>query len=782
MPDQIAVPCVNPYLSILNDDPEEVVLSANGKVKKLKCNKALFEEIVASVDGQTSMEDLIAIHSSKYPQDAVKHFMNILVQAEVLTYAAETGSPSMVSCSNPPSCEADEASQSKSIVIVGTGALAVALKAQSLEGGGFHFCINETLNNIEEEQLSDGYGELVKIFIAELRSKQIALVVACPNKASLKWMTALNEACLELSIPSILAYFNGKHFVLGPTVIPWKSGCYGCLVQHRLNFMATHGSMKLSLMEMHKLYEAWPLPEGLLAQGGISWAKSLIWAEIARITSGNTCPEYIQRQIKIPLSGDCELSEVSFSTLTDCPACVGLNKGKLVLGRPEKMQPPAHAFLSLTGASTAKHVDGGLRSSSPEEARALLDKAFSALGLAISVRQMRSKPLDNVLPSFYSHIDNYYNKKFPFIITSKNNRGKGLSLEQAYLSGAFELLERISAEYYGDVEMIRASYAQMEDVAIDVPSQIGEVHCDFGLENFDSDTAIDWIWGYSLARQEPVCVPASMVYLNTAPFRGRFYIASTGGLAAGATLEDAVLQGFYETVEHDAWMLYQANAITPPSLDLSSVEDQQVHEIVKKIEGLGCRVIIKYLKNDLGIPVFRTWLLDENNYIDFGFSGYGANMDPLIALKRSITEAKLGVPCYERQSNVSFPPKLKGGLLTSKTTLFSLHQFLKTDIWAPTDLVSFTDIPNHSSGNVLPDIENGLELLKKSIPGADIVVVNLTRDSLKVPVVRVLSIGLQDAFKPIQCAKPRLFKLPQSLGLLAEETEYKMLYNGEFPH
>ena len=77
------------------------------------------------------------------------------------------------------------------------------------------------------------------------------------------------------------------------------------------------------------------------------------------------------------------------------------------------------------------------------------------------------------------------------------------------------------------------------------------------LDYFDEETRIRWVWGYSLTGRRPRLVPATMVYLQyaldddeQAPGRN----ASTG-LAAGYTLEEAILTGLYEVIERDAFTL-----------------------------------------------------------------------------------------------------------------------------------------------------------------------------------------------------------------------------------
>lgn len=766
------IPYINPCLSVLKKNTKVKAVSINGKVKKLQCDKILFETILSSIDGQTSLSDLVSLHSKTYSVASMEHFLKTLIQAEVLLdkHTAEKS----ISLNIEPQ-------DSIASLVIGQGKIYTAIQDITAQISLLPFKNALFWETAQEENIA--YNQLVQIFLGKLRENKPALVIACPDKANQKWLTALNAACLELRIPLLFAYCNGQDLVIGPTVIPWKTPCYACLLQHRLNFMATNSSLQLDWEEMLELGEAWPLPAGELVQGTVAWAASLIVAEAAKILQGTICPTYIKHQVKIPLSGQYEITEITFTTLTSCPVCAGMNKKKLVIGRPAHLSPPAHVKLNLKRSKT-KHHDGGLRNRTTLEAKNILNKAMSEFGLTIKIKPAYSGPLDAVLPTFSSQVDEFYHKNFPFIIPKKNHWGKGMSKEQAFLSGGFELFERISAEYHGDTEIIRASYLEVKDIAIDVKAQIGDVYCSYGLDLFTVDAKIDWVWGYSLTQEKPLLVPAFMVYLNSSPFKGKFYAPMSGGLSAGCTIEEAILQGMYEAIEHDSWISYQANSITPLSVDLQSITDEETKNIIRKIKKIGYKIEIKYLKNDLDIPVFKTWILNEKEYVNFAFYGLGANLSPIIALNRSITEAKLGgTPNSTTQKRHNFfPQKNNSFLLKNKTSIFNLYHFLKTDIWGKSESISFKNICNNSSNNVLDDINKLINILNKKIHNSDITVVNLTDKYIKIPVVRVLPAGLQKMAEPIQCANERIFNFQQRMGFSSSNIEYEELYNGRFPH
>ncbi|MBE9571749.1 MAG: hypothetical protein IMF11_14060, partial [Proteobacteria bacterium] len=78
------VPIVNPFLSVISKDPDLVIASVYGKIKKLKCKLGIFAEILSSIDGLRTINDLVMVLKNKYPEDFLKHFFSILAKSEII--------------------------------------------------------------------------------------------------------------------------------------------------------------------------------------------------------------------------------------------------------------------------------------------------------------------------------------------------------------------------------------------------------------------------------------------------------------------------------------------------------------------------------------------------------------------------------------------------------------------------------------------------------------------------------------------------------------------------
>ena len=83
---------------------------------------------------------------------------------------------------------------------------------------------------------------------------------------------------------------------------------------------------------------------------------------------------------------------------------------------------------------------------------------------------------------------------------------------------------------------------------------------------FDPDAEIDWTPVWSLTQQRHRYLPTSMLYSMPAEERGTAdLIADSNGCAAGNTLEEAILQGFFELAERDAFAIWWYNRLRVPA-------------------------------------------------------------------------------------------------------------------------------------------------------------------------------------------------------------------------
>ena len=273
----------------------------------------------------------------------------------------------------------------------------------------------------------------------------------------------------------------------------------------------------------------------------------------------------------------------------------------------------------------------------------LLDNVLENMGVVIFVERAKSNPFDCVIPCYVATLEASHKNKTPYYFKKARTHGKGMTETQAYFSASFEMFEHISSYYLGDIPLVEASYKEVKSLAIDmdaVSASIRNYHTAY--DKFSESSPIDWVWAKSLITGEDKLVPASMVFMGDIELKGRFYGGTSSGLAAGASLKDAILQATFEVLEHDAWMIGQMNQIPLPFIDYSTSENERLKECISSVKAMGYQVFCRDYTNDIGLPVFRTWIMNPCNFTHFAYSGFGASIYPEIALERSFTEAMQG--------------------------------------------------------------------------------------------------------------------------------------------
>ena len=131
-------------------------------------------------------------------------------------------------------------------------------------------------------------------------------------------------------------------------------------------------------------------------------------------------------------------------------------------------------------------------------------------------------------------------------------------------------------------------------------------------------------------------MPTSLLYFfysGPAAFQ-----ADSNGCAAGNTLEEAIVQGFLELVERDAYAIWWYNRSQRAEVDLSHFNDSYVRDLHSQLAETGRKLWVLDVTSDLGVPTYVAilhWMQNGQENIEFGS---GAHFDKRIALLRTLTE------------------------------------------------------------------------------------------------------------------------------------------------
>ena len=138
--------------------------------------------------------------------------------------------------------------------------------------------------------------------------------------------------------------------------------------------------------------------------------------------------------------------------------------------------------------------------------------------------------------------------------------GKGMTEEEAIRGAIGEAIERYCASHF-DQSAVSISRWQ-QDAAI-APSEFVLYSASqyerttLRYHRWDPKDEVTWVAAYELPSRSAVLVPASLIYLQFPQQRAAdvFTPATSNGLAAGPTLEYAILHGLYECIERDAFLV-----------------------------------------------------------------------------------------------------------------------------------------------------------------------------------------------------------------------------------
>lgn len=323
------------------------------------------------------------------------------------------------------------------------------------------------------------------------------------------------------------------------------------------------------------------------------------------------------------------------------------------------------------------------------------------------------------------------------------SQGKGLTLADAKASGLMESIESYHAERltlplkYGSQEGLAGTHRLVEVAELSRPRR----------SLFHPHLPLLWVEGFDLLQQEPVWVPYEMVETNytlpSAPGAGSFD-ASTNGLASGNHLLEAVSHGICEIVERDAVTLFWVagqEVFARASLDLETIDDAGCRHTLAQITRAGLVVGVWETTSDVGVPAFMCRISerpDDPQRQPF-IAGFGCHPSRPVALLRALTEAvqgRLTRIAGSRDDN----PRSRYDLQVDRSP--SGMDWSWIDSVSPRR--SFRQVPTWEAETFDEDVSWLLERLR-AVGIRRVVVVDLTRPELGLPVVRVIIPGMEAA-------------------------------------
>ena len=346
--------------------------------------------------------------------------------------------------------------------------------------------------------------------------------------------------------------------------------------------------------------------------------------------------------------------------------------------------------------------------------------------------------------------------------------GKGRTRDQARLGALCEALERYSGVEQGSETRVRSSAHALGVEAVHPNSCLNvselqyedrdlwnrrEAHSNWIPERFDVEAELDWTPLWSLTHERTRFLPTDFLYYRIdAEARSRFFRPDSNVCAAGQSLGDAVLRGFFELVERDCVAIWWYNSVPRPAVDLASFGQDDFGELVDHYRARDRSVQVFDITNDLDIPAFAAVSHLSGGSTENISLGFGAHLDVTTAVRRALLE--LG------QSLVSASAARPGAVWVGFDAPRLDDSFLKGG-----SEHDARERPDYGLGPVA-NTEDCLAQCLQRVRGLglELLVLDQTREETGLPTARVVVPGMRQHWARFR--QGRLFDVPVSLGWL----------------
>ncbi len=563
--------------------------------------------------------------------------------------------------------------------------------------------------------------------------------------------------------PWLLARPTGAVMWIGPLFTPLEGGgCWHCLA-HRLRF---HRQGELHALEAVGGAAEVDRP-GAAVPALTAAGAGLVATEAAKWAAGHRGPW--QRSVWTMDTVTLEARLHPLHARPQCPAC----------GDPSLVRAQAHRAVRPRPRPRDAQEGTGHRSLS---SRDVLD-TYAHLISPVTGLVKELTPVEGP-PGFHTYRSGP-NAAAPGTgpdglraVLRVENGGKGTTDEQARASALCEALERRSGTYHGDEERIRGSYTELADTAVHPadcllydPRQYAERErwnaehgaFQFVCAPFDEDAATDWTPLWSLTEERRRLLPTAMLYFAAPPEPGEpAVVADSNGCAAGALLEDAVLQGALEVVERDAVALWWYNRTPCPGVDLDAFADPWVERMRRVYPGLGREFWVLDVTSDLGVPAMAAVTRRTDGGPEEVMFGFGAHLDAGVALRRAVAEMNQLLAATARSADWGDPDADRW--LRGPGTAAGAYLLPDPDRKPSVP----GGHPPAAGADAAADV---LELRDRfAARGLDMLVLDQTRPDIGLPVAKVVVPGMRGMWARL--APGRLFDVPVELGRLSAPTDY----------
>ena len=599
-------------------------------------------------------------------------------------------------------------------------------------------------------RVSDGDAELAVIVCDDYCAPRVA---------------EINLRQLKAKMPWTLVRPLGMHALFGPVFRADGQGpCSDCLTHRMRNHQEVHSFLRTSAGEEAAFRPFASQPVVLDALHGLIAAEIVKWLVLEE--------EAPIHEHAIAMNvGTFESSRHRVMRRPQCRSC-----GDRTLYRPDRPPVP----LTLNASPKAHRNSGGARTVTPEVTLAKYRHLVSPVSGVVS---WLSRTTDETDPWLHVHWagSNFGMRSRSLSSLRRSLRsksaGKGSTRQQSETSALCEAIERCSGALGGDEIRIRRRFSAFtgedalhpndvqlfSDDQFDRAESINAQGHPYNIvpSRLDPDTEIEWTPVWSLTRQRHRYLPTSMLYSMPAEARGAAdLIADSNGCAAGNTLEEAILQGFYELAERDAFAIWWYNRLRVPAVDLSGFEDEYLASAPGQYARYERDLWMLDITSDIGVATFVAISRRPDGETEDIIYGAGAHSDPRIAALRAICELNQCLTWLPRPGRADGRPMIDDPMALRwwKTARLSECSWLAPADDGPRGAAS--RYRTVETADTREDVENCRALVEAR--GMEFLVLDQTRPDIGMPVARVIVPGMRHFWA--RFAPGRLYDVPVGMG------------------
>lgn len=744
---------IKPHYHIEIIEPKQVYLL--GEQDNHALTGQLYCQILPFLDGHHSREQIAEKLNGEVPLDYIDFVLNRLMEKGYLTTAAPDMAPEVAAFWSELGIAPAEAAQAlqRPVVVTPVGDR-----------------INPELVDILSTALHD-----VGIPVETSPHSDTALTIVLTDDYLHPDLARLNQQHIEHQQPWLLVKPLGSVLWLGPVFKPGETGCWHCLaqrlagnrevetsVQRQKHVASSNGSTPPSATETEPPSAYLPTARAALPST-VQTALQFAATEIAKHLVISHTPS-LQGQLLTLNHRTLDFKTHTLSRRPQCPTC----------GDPDMLTARGFEPLVLEPRQKQFTRDGGHRALTPQQTVQQHEHLISPITGVVTELVRVTDPANPLVHTYRAgHAFGGATSLRGLRSTLKHkSSGKGKTDSQSRASGFCEAVERYSGIYQGDEPRQQATFTELGELAInpeaclcisdsqyarrDAINENRQAAHDWIPQRFDPEQRMDWTPVWSLTEQRHKYLPTAFCYYNAPqPKDQAFCRADSNGNAAGNTLEEAILQGFFELVERDSVALWWYNRLQRPAVDLTSFDEPYFTDLQQYYADHDRELWVLDLTADLGIPAFAGVSRRKVGNSERLILGFGAHLDPTIGILRALTEVnQLGLE-LDRVPDDQLDGDAKRWLL--EATLDN-QPYLMPDPAQP--LKTIQDYPKRWGDDIRDDVMTCVNIVQQA--GLETLVLDQTRPDIGLNVVKVIVPGLRHFWS--RFGPGRLYDVPVNLG------------------